>query len=278
MSTENGGREGKPAYRGRVHRVRPLPDVATSASFWAAIATLWGAAGAWFTFLLTARASRQQTYDGILNLITGIEAELSLVESWASGKEGDEGYLKRDDNPSALAQRHPDWFNPSRHIYTFESPTLSNFTNSPFVAHLKPLVPVLVRLSNSIHRLFDFVTTKYNPFVASDPGSYQGAVKNLSLGVSLKNLELNEQVYVNFVFDMNRTIHQSLIGGADSTDEACLYMAFRSARSAIDDFKRNLRVEPPPWWYRILNTLAVCLIVIGFIEVFRWFGLWRVLW
>lgn len=255
--------------------MKPLPDVVTSASFWAAIATLWGAAGAWFTFVLTAKSSRKQTYEGVINLIAGIEAELALVENWASGKEGEEGYLKKDDDPIVLAQNHPDWFNPSRHIYTFESPTLSNFTNSPFVAHLMPLVPVLVRLSNSVHRLFDFVTTQYNPFVASDPKSYQGAVKNLTSGVALKNLEFNEQVYVNFVFGMNRTIHQGLIGGADCTDDTCLYKAFRSARSAIGDFKKTLRVEMPPRWYWILNTLAICLTIIGLVEVFRWFGLSR---
>ncbi len=257
--------------------MRPLPDVATSASFWAAIATLWGAAGAWFTFLLTARASRQQTYDGILNLITGIEAELSLIESWARGSEGDAGYLKTDD-ASALVRKYPDWFNPARHIYTFGSPTLNNFTNSPFVGHLRFLVPAIVRLSNSVHRLFDFVTTAYNPFVGSDPHSYQEAARMLSAGMQPKQLESKEQVYVNFVFGMNKTIHQDLIGGADSTDQACLYKAFRSARSAIGDFKKDLQVEPPPWWYWILNILAACLIVIGFIEVFRWFGLWRLLW
>jgi hypothetical protein len=256
--------------------VKPLPDIVTSASFWAAIATLWGAAGAWFTFVLAAKASREQTREGVLNLIAGIEAELRLVESWASGKEGDKGYLKTDD-ARVLINKHPDWFNPSRHIYTFDSPTLNNFTNSPFVAHLVPLVPVLVRLSNSIHRLFDFVTTQYNPFVASDPRSYQGAVQNLSRGVSLKNLESNEQIYVNFVFGMNKTIHQDLIGGVDCADDTCLYKAFRSARSAIGDFKKNLRAEPLPWWYWILNILAIWLIAIGFVEVCRWFGLWRLL-
>ncbi|HLJ40963.1 MAG TPA: hypothetical protein VKT50_05705 [Candidatus Acidoferrales bacterium] len=254
--------------------MKPLPDVVTSASFWAAFATLWGAAGAWFTFVLTAKSSRKQTYEGVMNLIAGIEAELRVVENWASGKEGDEGYLKTDD-ASVLARKHPDWFNPSRHIYTFDSPTLNNFTNSPFVAHLMPLVPVLVRLSNSVHRLFDFVTTQYNPFVASDPRSYQGAVRNLSLGVPLKSLESNEQIYVNFVFGMNKTIHQDLIGGVDCTDDTCLYKAFRSARSAIGDFKKDLHVEPLPRWYWILNILAICLIVVGFVEVFRWFDLSR---
>lgn len=256
--------------------MKPLPDIATSASFWAAIGTLWGAAGAWFTFVLAAKASRKQLHEGVLNLIAGIEAELDLVENWASGKEGEVGYLRCDDN-KALANKHPDWFYPSRHIYTFDSPTLNNFTNSPFMTKLMPVVPALVRLSYSIPRLFDYITTNYNPFVASDPNSYQEVVRKLSAGVPLSGLPVPEQVYANFVFGMNKTIHQDLIGGADCSDEMCLYKAFRSAKAAIRDFKVNLRVESLPRWYRILNVLAVCLIVVSVIEVFRWFDIWHLL-
>lgn len=223
------------------HFMKPLPDIITSASFWAAIATLWGAAGAWFTFLLTTKASRKQTYEGVLNLIAGIEAELDLVESWARGKEGDVGYLECDERE--LVTKHPDWFYPSRHVYTFYSPTLSNFTASPFMRNLMPVVPTLVRLSYSIHRLFDYVTTNYNPFVASDPDMYQEVVRKLTAGTPPLGLPLAERVYANFVFGMNRTIHQDLIGGAGCNDELCLYKAFRSAKAAIRNFKTDLRVE-----------------------------------
>jgi hypothetical protein len=184
--------------------MKPLPEIVTSASFWAAIATLWGAAGAWFTFVLSAKAAREQTHEGVLNLIAGIEAELSLVESWASGKEGESGYLKCNDKKE-LALKHPDWFSPSRHTYKFDSPTLNNFTNSPFMARLAPVVPALVRLSYSIHRLFDYVTTVYNPFVASDPATYQATVRKLTTtGTPPVGLLEPEQVYVNFIFEMNR--------------------------------------------------------------------------
>jgi hypothetical protein len=69
------------------------PDILTSASFWASIATVWAASGAWFTYVAAAVASRQQTYEGILSLIEGLEAELALVSEWASGDEGSQGYL-----------------------------------------------------------------------------------------------------------------------------------------------------------------------------------------
>lgn len=256
--------------------MKPLPDIATSASFWAAIGTLWGAAGAWFTFVLAAKASRNQTHEGVLNLIAGIEAELDLIENWASGKEKDQGYLKTDD-AKALSQKHPDWFNPSRHIFTFNSPTLNNFTNSAFMTHLRPVVPALVVLSYSVHRLFDYVTTNYNPFVASDPGTYQAVVQKLSTGTPPSGLLVREQVYVNFVFGMNKTIHQDLIGGADCSDEMCLYKSFRRAKAALGDFRANLPVESLPRWYSILDVFAVCLVVIGFVELFRWFDVWQLL-
>ncbi|MFZ3363729.1 MAG: hypothetical protein WA153_09825, partial [Candidatus Acidiferrales bacterium] len=246
------------------------------ASFWASIATLWGAAGAWFTFVLAAVASRRQTREGVLNLIAGIEAELGLIENWARGKEGDRGYLKSD-TASVLAHDHPDWFYPNRHVYTFDSPTLNNFTSSSFMAHLKPVVPALIDLSYSVHRLMDFLTTNYNPFVSSDPANYQEVVRKLSTGTTVASLTPPEQTYAKIVFGMNMTVHQDLIGGADSNDRTCLYKAFRGAKDVIGNFKTTLRIEPLPRWYWILTCFAIWLIAIGLVEVFRWFNVCRFL-
>jgi hypothetical protein len=66
--------------------MKPLPDIATSAGFWAAIGTLWSVSGAWFTFVDAARASRKRTHEGILNLLTGIETELELVSRMGERK------------------------------------------------------------------------------------------------------------------------------------------------------------------------------------------------
>jgi hypothetical protein len=249
--------------------MKQLPDILTSAEFWASIGTLLSAAGAWFTFVGAARASRRQRYEGVLNLLAGIETELQLVEAWASGKEGDLGYLKCDDLRE-LTKNHPDWFNPSRLIFTFDVPTITSLTNSPYVSFLNPIVPALVRLSQSIHRLFDYLDN-YNSFVASDPDTYQNLVKALAEGTPVS---AKERVYANFVFGMNRTIHQNLIGGADSIDDACLYKAFRSARAAIGNFKASFRVEPLPRWYWILHVAAVSLAAIGLFLVLRWFDIW----
>ena len=68
--------------------MRQLPDIMTSATFWASVGTLWAAAGAWFAYVAAAVSSRQEAYQGVLNLIAGLEAELHLVSEWAAGDEG----------------------------------------------------------------------------------------------------------------------------------------------------------------------------------------------
>jgi hypothetical protein len=100
---------------------KQLPDILTSAGFWASIATLWSASGAWFTFVGAVRSSRQQTYEGVRNLILGIEVELALVEQWASGKEGEIGYLKSEDGTEGLANAHPEKV-PWNHLTTCQMP------------------------------------------------------------------------------------------------------------------------------------------------------------
>jgi hypothetical protein len=59
---------------------------------------------------------------------------------------------------------------------------------------------------------------------------------------------------MNIIFGFNLRIHQQLIGGADSTDDLCLYKAFRAARHAVEEFKQHAKPERfhfvvPPFWY-----------------------------
>jgi hypothetical protein len=122
--------------------MKQLPDILTSATFWASIGTLWAASGAWFTYVGAALASRQQTHEGILSLIKGLEAELALVSQWASGEEGSQGYLVK--TRLQLVKEHPDWFNPSRMVFTFSTPVLNNVTSSPYARSLGPIVRSLV--------------------------------------------------------------------------------------------------------------------------------------
>jgi hypothetical protein len=268
--------------------MKQLPDILTSVTFWASIATLWAASGAWFTYVAAAVASRQQTYEGILNLIEGLEAELALVSEWAGGDEGNLGYLPK--TRAQLNLEHADWFNPSRAVFKFSTPTLNNLTNSPYAKSLTPIVRPLVMLNHSIRRLFDNME-RYQAFVFGDIALYQSilpkfAVNPADLGSSTMptnivsphpsqiGLTAEEQVYVNHIFMMNEAIHQGLIGGADSADEVCLYKAFRTAREALQAFKEGLQREPLPDWFPFLHIVAGVVAWISVWQLMRWFEIW----
>lgn len=262
--------------------MKQLPDILTSVTFWAQIATMWAASGAWFTYVAAAVAGRQQTYDGIGNLIEGLEAELELVSQWASGGDGEEGYLQK--TRAQLTIEHTDWFNPSRAVFKFDTPTLINLTNSPYASHLTPIARQFVILRHAIRRLFDNMD-RYQTFVFGDTAMYQNVMKKFAPALtppitptnivtphpSGRNLTPEEQVYVNHIFGMNETIHQILIGGADSADENCLYKAFRNARKALQKFKTNLKREPLPRWFWLMHIVAAAIAGIGVWQVIRWF-------
>jgi hypothetical protein len=267
--------------------MRQLPDILTSTTFWASIATLWAASGAWFTYVAAAVDSRQKTYEGILSLIEGLEAELALVSEWACGDEGNQGYVSK--TRAQLVAQHPEWFNPSKSVFTFQTPVLNNVMNSPYARSLAPIARQLVMLNHSIRRLFDTIR-RYQAFVFGDVALYQSvlpkfAVNPPNLAASVMptsvvsphpahlGLTPQEQVYVNHIYMMNESIHQGLIGGADSPDEVCLYKAFRSARRALREFKQELRPEPLPSGFWVLHMLAGALALDGLWQVLRWFGI-----
>jgi hypothetical protein len=235
------------------------PDILTSAGFWASVATSWSAAGAWAAFVGTLKASKQQTYDGVLNLISGIEAELTLIEPWASP-------YPQSDSDEALAKKHTDWFNPSRQIFTFDTPTLNDLTSSSYVRYLAPVVPDFVRLNYSIRRLFDFIKI-YQSFVYSDAELYSDVFISVTAGKRPVGRGL---IYSNVVFGMNKKIHIELIGGEDSKDEDCLHKAFWRARKTLKHFKDHFQPERLPKWYWILHIAAGYLALNGIWQVTRW--------
>ncbi|HUN61502.1 MAG TPA: hypothetical protein VMU53_05920 [Candidatus Sulfotelmatobacter sp.] len=246
-----------------------LPDIPTSVAFWAGVATLLSAAGAWFTFAATVLGSRRETYQGIRNLLVGLNAELDLISQWASGGEGDRGYVLPQDL-RALTKEQKDWFNPSRYIFTLETPTLQNLTRSQYIRHLNTIVQPLVKLNYSFRRLFDF-HADFRAFVNNSPVLYTSVFKKLKDPQSVYLPA--ETDFMNFVFGMNHRMHNNLIGGEETTDELCLYKAFRSAKSALAQFEVQLHAEPLPWWFWIFHVLAACLTIIAAWQVLRWFSI-----
>ena len=245
-----------------------LSEISKSVGFWSGIATLGSVAGAWFTFAATAYKSRRDTYEGIHNLLVGLKVELNFVKQWASGDEGDPGYVLPTDL-AELVSAKPDWFNPSRYIFTLETPTLQYFTLSPYVRHLSSIVQPLVRLNYSFRRLFN-LHSDYRAFATNDPALYARVFKKIK---EKKGLSAGEQDYLNIVFDMNLRMHRDLIGGEKSSDELCLYRAYRSAKGALEQFEEKLGPEPLPGWFWILHIFAACLAINGAWQVLRWFSL-----
>jgi hypothetical protein len=246
-----------------------LPDIPTSVAFWAGIATLLSAAGAWFTFAATVLSSRRETYQGIRNLLVGLNAELDLISQWASGGEGDPGYVLPEDLRT-LTKVQKDWFNPSRYIFTLETPTLQNLTKSQYIRHLTPIVQPLVKLNYSFRRLFDF-HADFRDFVNNSPALYTSVFKKLK---DPQNVYLPAEAdFMNFVFGVNHRMHKDLIGGEKSTDELCLYKAFRSAKGALAQFEAHLHSEPLPGWFWIFHILAACLTADAVWQVLRWFSI-----
>lgn len=271
--------------------MKQLPDILTSTTFWASIATLGAASGAWFTYVAAELTSRQRDYEGILSLVKGLEVEFELVSQWASGEEGATGYLVK--TRGELLKEHADWFNPSRMVFTFDSPVLNNVTNSPYARSIGPIMNQLVVLNHSIRRLFDYIK-RYQSFVMGDVMTYQRVMEKFApktsptaLFASLPPTTITiphpspiawtdqERAYINHIFMMNEAIHQGLIGGADSADENCLYKSFRTARAALQKFKGELKRERLPRKFWALHVVAGAMALMGVWQVLRWFEILR---
>ena len=251
--------------------IKDLPSIETSVAFWASVATLFTASGAWFTFLGAAFKSAEDTNNAVLNLIQGIATEIALAKQWALG---DVGYPQSKTKDDLRKQYYDEWSNPSRQIFTFGTPTLSTVTSSPYMFYLPAnVVNDLVRLNHSIRKLFDYLKF-YVAYVFGNPELY---------GEALLNPESKTQAvryYREMVFTMNVGIHQGIIGGNDSPDEH-LFQSVRIAKKSLEEFKSVWR--PPrlpfwrfwilkwPWWYWCLTVVAVIFTGLGIWEIARWF-------
>jgi hypothetical protein len=243
-----------------------LPAIADSTAFWSSLLTIWAAVGAWFTFFGAANDSRHRNHEDIMNLLTGIDAELELVSLWAGGGVEEKGYLHINTNEQ-LVKLHPDWFDPSRQIFTFDTPSLQSFTTSAQLRYLPSIVRPLVRLNYSIRRVFD-LHDELRTFAHSHPALFDSVSKKLA--VKPNTFTPDEQTFLSIVFGFNRRIHEELIGGEDSTDELCLYKAYRTATASIETFRSKAKPEPLPRWYWLLTLVATVFAALGAWELLRW--------
>jgi len=245
--------------------LRSLTDIATSAGLWASVATLWGAAGIWATYFSEAKTSNEEEYKGIQNLLAGIRAELDLAKGWAAGDENNPGYLQSK-TIEQLTHEYEDWFHPARLIFTFDIPTIQGITTLPFARDLSEIVPAIVKLNYSIRQVFE-ASADLRSFVNQSP-FYAPVAKKLA---QTKNTYTEqEQEFMNLLFGKNRTIHQRLIGGADSPDDTCLYKSYRLAQKALSDFEKRFKPKSFPWWYWFLHAAAIVFVILGFLQLIEW--------
>jgi hypothetical protein len=238
-----------------------------SATFWASIATLWGAAAAWATFFAAVWRSRDERYAALCATLSGLKAELDVVSDWAGGAEGSRGY----EQLQATEDQVRDWSNPTRQIFSFECPIIHNLTNSPYISELGPIAADVVRLSRSITRIFNYYG-EYRTFVNIRPVFYDAVFAKLTSRVDKSDLTLDERWYITQIFEFNRQIHQGLIGGVDSPDSLCLYKTFRTARESVAKLLGHLRKPPFPRWYWLLHAVAAAALVKGLVLSLVWLG------
>jgi hypothetical protein len=248
--------------------IATLPE---TAGFWASIATLWGAPGAWLTYYGTVLRSRDERDTALRTLLSGLKAELAVVSDWAGGAQGGKGYEQRQF--SELKQEHPDWFNPGRLIFSFDCPIIHGITNSLFVRELEPILDPVVRLSRSITRLLDYYD-EYRTYVNARPALYDSVAKELQFASIRRTHDFTKEQrdFLSQVFRFNAQIHQDLIGGSEGS-ELGLHKAFRVAEDSISQFTRNLKKPPFPWWYWILHMIAAGAFIEGLFLVLRWIGI-----
>jgi hypothetical protein len=246
-------------------------SIADKASFWASIATILGLAGAWLTYFAASQVAKREQNDELQGLLESLKTELNEISLWASGGENSPGYLPNPDQIN-LTTIHPDWFNPSRQIYSFEYPTIRNITANSLLSKIRSIEEPLVLLNHALTNLFE-LHREYRSYVLSRPEIYSSTLHKLT-SIPPGEPSDAEAEFMSHVFSYNRQLHQDLIGSREST-RLCLYTAYRSAKKAIDSLDKKPPLARTPWWYWVFHLLAACLAVKALLLAGAWLGFWH---
>lgn len=246
-------------------------SVLDKASFWASAATILGVAGAWLTYFATSSVAKRDENDELRALLERLSVELAEISPWASGDEDSPGYLPNPDHNS-LALIHPDWFNPSRQIFSFEYPTIRGITASPLLPKIQPIEESLVLLNHALTNLYE-VYREYRTYVLSRPELYSSTLRKLTAMPPVEPSDA-EAEFMSHVFSYNRQLHQDLIGSRES-ERLCLYKAYRDAKRSVDEFNKNFPLARTPWWYWSFHLLAAGLACKALLLIGAWLGFWR---
>jgi hypothetical protein len=244
-----------------------VATLSDSAAFWASLATLWGAAAAWFTYFGTVWQNRKDRDGALRTLLSGLNAELAVVNDWAGGSGS--GYPNQMEN---IQQQQPGWFVPSRLIFSFQCPLIHGLTNSPYIRELQPIVADVVALSRSITRLFDCYG-EYRTYVTSQPTLYDSVMSKITSAQGAPLALTNEErTYVHQISSFNAQIHMQLIGGKVSPDPLCLHRTYCAARDSVNALERNLKPPAFPIWYWAVHLTAAAAVIKGLALAGHWVG------
>jgi len=231
------------------------------ATIWSSAATLIALTFAWVTFAVSAHESRRTRFEGLRNLVAGLEKELELIKLWAGSEEEGDGYLAAKKAEDYFKEQ-PDWSNPSRVIFKFDYPAIKNLTASQYVASLGSIIDAFVALNYSIVRLYNFYE-EYREYVMARPELYDSVQPKFRVEGRPVGLTTSEHDFVMHTFDYNYRIHVNFIGGKDSPDGNCLYKAYNRARSSLRAFSRQAnKPDPAPRGY-IAGYILAALFTLG---------------
>jgi hypothetical protein len=228
-----------------------------------------GLTGAWLTYVANISAEKRSENEDLKGLLDRLGTELAEISPWASGDDASAGYLPADQN--SLASMHPDWFNPSRQIYSLEYPTIRSFTANPLLSKIRPIEEPFLLLNHALTNLYE-LHREYRAFVLARPDLYSSTLRHIT--TAPKELSDAEAEYMSHVFSYNRQLHQDLIGSQKS-DRLCLYQAYREAKAALDQFKEKLPLARTPRWYWIFHLLGAGLAMKALQLLGAWLGFWR---
>ncbi len=220
----------------------------------AAAAGLWALAIAWWTYVGSVRKHNRDIYAGLQSIILGLRSELDFMKYWTgSYSEGYSQKLKIEDSKE-------EWSYPTRLIWAFPYETVKSLTQSPYASHLGELITPCLKLSFSISKFLQYYD-EYRKYMLGHPDLYH-FFKLRVLGDAKAPLSPRQKEYADVVRDFNYRLHVHAIGGEDSTDEECLYKAYKRAVEKLNAFERKLGKPSLPklFWFGHVFSVIFCLL------------------
>lgn len=248
------------------------PTLVDSATILAAVAALIALPVAWRSYKDDERRSRDALVDGVRNVLTGLGPEMELVRHWAESPSG-EGYPPHGDDVETYRyyrQNKFDWLNPRFELAPIVCPAIESLPLSRYAAQVGPLIQPFGLLNSALATLAKAESGRL-AFVAQSSGMM---IQMRRLWNEPNQKPTREELdFIESVFFHNFEIYVQVIGSAQSPQENTLFRAYRSARTALDQFMKEWEqsLTPPIWWHGIADASALMMLAAAGAIFFLWF-------